>query len=179
MIDPLITGVWLATANSVYDDTGTFEISALGEKFLLSPPISYVIENSGMTLRHTIGNPLLIYQRAGSFGSGLIGLWRREELDGGVLYGEEYLYREDGSFSYHGTRDGAPDFDFVGTFEDTGSELIERQHRSSLVTGANATMAEISFFFGPLAKGTYTVAPDGRSWDFDAGIYNVHYQRLP
>ena len=175
MIDTAVTGRWLQVSGQ---ETSKVEILATGELFHLSEPQDYVIENAGMTLRHTSGNPPLVFDRQGSFGTGLIGLWRREEWDSGSLFGEEYLYREDGTFSYHGTVDGAYDFDQIGDFTDTGTALIERQLRATLTTGANGMMAQ-SVFFGPLFVGSYAVAPSGTSWEFTCPAFSASFTRLP
>jgi len=170
-IDAALVGLWDAGGAQ------PLEIHADGAVFSLAAPMPYQITGNGMILQHLAGSPPLEFDRISAAGSGLIGLWSREQVDGGAVWREDVQYRADGSFTWHTSRDGVFDSEIPGLYSDTGTEFTAAERRASLTTGPGDFLAWAQAY-GPLETGSYSVAPDGESWTYHKAAGDLRFVRV-
>jgi len=171
MIDPKLIGLWDAGAAPV-------EISATGELFTVGTPWPYTLSADGQTLSFPGTNPLWQFTRLSGNAAALVGLWERFEPDTGGTWREEWLYRTDGSYTYHWSFDGEFDSEGIGSYVDDGTTIATKERRAQVSTGPGDQIV-IAQFFGPVEAGTYSVAADDTAWVFAGPNGDVDFTRLP
>ena len=154
------------------------EITPDAQLFVLDTPAPFVLSNGGNTLTFPNTNPVWEFSRLSGDPAGVVGLWERFESEDGVgTWREEWVFRADGSYTYHWSLDGTFDSEGIGTYEDDGSAITMRERRAQISTGPGAQMT-ISQYFGPLQTGTYVLDVSGDSWTFTDASGSITYTRV-
>ena len=171
MIDALLVGTWDAGGST------PVMIDADGMLFSVADPAPFSLSTDDTTLTFPTTTPPTIFNRLHGSGS-VLGLWERFETSGGITDREEWLFRADGSYTYHWDIDGVFDSEGMGLYQTSGGMMSTQERRASVTTGPGNQIV-FAQFFGPVQIGSYSVAADGLSFTTVIGGKTTVYTKVP
>lgn len=161
MIDSALVGFW-GNASGTIRFSADGWLSAVGDSQASISTDGMVLTDSGTAFDRVLGS-----------GQEIFGLWRRSETDSGVLWTEDRLYRDDGTYTIQWLADGSFDSILFGDYSFRGGVLATQERRAQVETNPPNVLS-LDVLFGIDAAGTYALLPSGQLQLTLGGVTTVY-----